>query len=145
MDLERFADASVAGVPLVMVIMGLVYWFKSFTKKDGSKVFEGNGLLMVSMGIGLVLGGLFMLTQTRPPVGDWWTGLQYWFALAVYGLMMGLVASGLYEVARGFVEKTFGELFKGLVLKMVKTPRLEEPGQPSPLLRNGEGVSEDGR
>lgn len=118
MDLQGFARATVAGVPLVLVIIGLVYWFKSFTRADGSKLFGGNVLLLISMAIGLILGSGYMITQTRPPAGDWWPILGYWFAVIIYGLMMGIIASGLYEVARGFVERTFGELFQGVVVKL---------------------------
>lgn len=107
MDLASFAQVSVAGVPLVLVVIGMTYWAKSFKKPDGNQLITGNGLLVISMAIGLVLGGGYMLTQTRPPAGDWWPAVQYWFALAVYGLAMGLVASGIYEVAKGIVEKTF--------------------------------------
>lgn len=120
MDLSGFARASVAGVPLVLVIVGVVSWFKGFQRADGSQLFRGNALLGVSMGVGLLLGGIYMITQQRPPAGDWWTGLVYWFAVTVYGLMMGIVASGLYEVARGLVEKTFGELFAGIVRELAK-------------------------
>lgn len=118
LDLSGFAKASVVGVPLVLVIIGLVYWFKSFKRADGSRLFTGNQLLVISMLIGLVLGGLYMMTQTRPPTGDWWLIMGYWFAVWVYGLMMGIVASGLYEVAKGFVEKTFSELFKNTVIRL---------------------------
>ncbi len=116
MDLTGFAKASVVGIPLVFWIVGLTYWFKSFRRKDGiTPTFQGNGLLLVSMANGLIWGGGYMITQQRPPNGDWWVQLVYWFAVVVYGGVMGLVASGLYEVARGFIEKTFGELFKGVV------------------------------
>lgn len=114
MDLVSFAQATVAGVPLVLVIMGLVEWFKRFHKRDGTAMFSGNGLLLVSMGLGLLFGGLYMVSQQRPPVGDWWTVGVYWFAVAVYGLMMGLVASGIYEVAKSLVEKLFAQLIKAM-------------------------------
>lgn len=116
MDFEGFAKATVAGVPLVVVIIGMVYWFKLFKRKDGTAVFQGNGLLLVSMGWGLLLGSMYMLTQQRPPAGgDWWPSLVYWFAVVVYGLMMGLTASGLYEVAKGIVEKMFVKAASGLL------------------------------
>lgn len=118
-DLTSFAKASVAGVPLVLAIIGIVYWFKAFRTKDGTQLFQGNSLLLISMAVGLIMGGGYMITQTRPPEADWWTVFVYWFAVAVYGLIMGVVASGLYEVARGFIEKTFGELFKGVVTNLV--------------------------
>jgi hypothetical protein len=115
MDLQSFAKATVAGVPLVLVIVGLVVWFKSFKRKDGNRLFSGNALLVISMLVGLLLGGGWMITQTRPPAGDWYLVYVYWFAVLVYGLAMGIVASGLYEVARSFVEKTFSQLFADLI------------------------------
>lgn len=117
-DPQGFAKASVAGVPLVLVIVGLVVWFKSFKNSDGSRKFTGNQLLIISMLIGLLFGGSWMITQTRPPAADWYPIFVYWFAVVAYGAMMGIVASGLYEVARSFVEKTFAELFKNVVVKM---------------------------
>lgn len=127
MDFEGFAKATVAGIPLVVVIIGVVYWFKSFKRKDGTATFQGNGLLLVSMSWGLLLGGLYMLTQSRPPAGDWWDSLVYWFAVVVYGLMMGLVASGLYEVVKGIVEKMFGRATQA-VLKGVADDRVAAMG-----------------
>lgn len=114
MDLNLFLQASVSGVPLVFVVIGIVQWFKVFKKGDGSPVFSGNVLNIISMFVGLLLGGGYMLIQTRPPSGDWYPSLTYWFSTAVYGLAMGLVASGLYNTAKELIEKNFAELFKVL-------------------------------
>lgn len=112
MDLSNFLKASVAGVPLVFVIIGLVEWCKRFKRADGSQAINGNWLLLISMILGLVLGGGFMISQTRPPIGDWWTSFVYWFALLVYGLAMGIVGSGLYTAVKGMVEGQFVKLFE---------------------------------
>jgi len=115
MDLTSFVKATVAGVPLIFVVIGVVYWFKQFKRPDGSPLFSGNTLLLISMGWGLFLGSGYMISVTRPPVGDWWTLFVYWFAVAIYGLAMGIVASGLYNAVKAIVEKQFAALFSRLV------------------------------
>lgn len=104
MDLNIFTSASVAGVPLVLVVIGLVEWVKGFKGADGQPLFSGNTILLISLGIGLLLGGGYMLTQTHPPqTNDWWPHFTYWFALLIYGLAMGLVASGLYDTTKSIM------------------------------------------
>ena len=105
MDFSAFLDKAVAGVPLLFVVMGLVEFFKLFKDKDGNQAINGNWLLILSMAWGLLIGSGFMLTQTRPPLGDWWEQYVYWFALVFYGIALGLVASGLYDVIKNIVEK----------------------------------------
>lgn len=118
MDLQSYANASVAGVPLVLVVIGLVEWCKSFKTKDGSALLSGNLVLVISMLVGTLLGGGFMLVQLRPPSGaDWWPHFVYWFGVLVYGMGMGIVASGIYDAGKAIVVKTFGGLFKGAAVK----------------------------
>jgi drug/metabolite transporter (DMT)-like permease len=96
MELEfvkEYFGAMVSGVPLLLVVMGLVEWFKA-------QGVTGKTLGLVSMAVGLILGGGFMITQTRPPVGDWWTSYVYWFGVIVYGIGLGIVASGLYDIVK---------------------------------------------
>ena len=100
-----FLDHAVAGVPLLFVVLGIVEWFKSFKGKDGLPLIAGNGLLQLSLFWGLLLGMCFMLSQTRPPIGDWWVVYVYWFAVVFYGLALGLVASGFYDVIKNLVGK----------------------------------------
>ena len=127
MNLTTYAQASVAGVPLVGVIIGLVYWFKSFKRKDGSAWFCGNDLLLISMCIGILLGGCYMVVQTRPPAGDVWIIFVYWFGAVVYGLLMGLIASGIYNVAMDGVNKVIASIKE---LLAASTPN--EPGPSKP-------------
>lgn len=117
MDLISFVKPAVAGVPLVFVIIGFVYWFKQFKHPDGKPLFSGNTLLLVSMGWGLLLGGGYMLSATRPPVGDWWIGYVYWFGVFIYGVAMGIVASGLYSAVKALIEKQFAAVFEALGLR----------------------------
>jgi hypothetical protein len=101
MDIKAYADAAVAGVPLLFVVFGLVSWLKSFKNSAGGQLIDGNWLLLVSMLAGVVLGGGYMVSQTRPPGGDWWVGYVYWFTTVIYGIGLGVVASGFYnEVKR---------------------------------------------
>jgi len=106
MDFTTFiTTATVGAVPLVFVIIGLVEYFKKLGVK-------GNTLLLISMGIGILFGVPYMVSQQRPPAGDWFPIFTYWFAAIVYGIAMGLVASGLYDVVKAIIEKLFGKTIK---------------------------------
>jgi hypothetical protein len=96
-QLSEYFGAMVAGVPLVLVVIGLVEWFKRIG-------FEGSELLYVSMAVGVILGFGYMLFQTRPPAGDWWVLGSYLFANVVYGLGLGVVASGLYDAVKAILK-----------------------------------------
>ncbi len=81
-----FENATVAGVPLLIFVLALVQWVKSFG-------MSGNYAKAASMGIGLVLGIGYQLTLSTP------VDFAGWFATVVFGLALGLGASGVYEVA----------------------------------------------
>ncbi len=105
-DLTQFFEVAAAGVPrLLLVIMGLVEYFKRFKRKDGTQLFTGNVLLLISMAIGLLFGLAWVIFQVRPPGSspDWWPVYVYWFGAGLYGLVLGLVASGLYDVLKDVV------------------------------------------
>jgi hypothetical protein len=80
-----FTQYLVAGVPLIFVVLGLVEWVKSFGVK-------GNAVKVVSMAIGLGLGVGYQLSIAVP------VGFAGWFGVFVFGLALGLVASGIYDV-----------------------------------------------
>jgi len=84
----NFVQASVSGIPLVLVVMGLVEYFKRLGVK-------ANALLVVSMVIGLVLGGGYQVATLTVPLATF----AVWFGIVLYGLALGLVASGIYDVA----------------------------------------------
>ena len=84
--LDIFKDAVVAGVPLLAFVIGLVQWIKGFG-------LSGNIVKGLSMGVGLVLGIGYQFS-TVPPVD-----FAGWFGATVFGLALGLVASGIYDVA----------------------------------------------
>ena len=83
-----FSSAVVDGIPLVIIILGLV----EFAKKFG---LRGNGCIALSMSLGLIFGVLYRLQDGLP------ADFAGWFAIIIYGLGLGLVTSGLYDVVRG--------------------------------------------
>lgn len=106
MDWSSFANVAVKGVPLLFVVMGVVELFKKFTRKDGTRTFKGNSILVISLFWGILVGGGYMVSLTKPPVNqDWWLVYVYWFGIVVYAIAMGLVASGLYDLIVGVAKK----------------------------------------
>lgn len=87
LDIEAFTKAAVAGVPLVLFVVGLVEWVKRFG-------VSGAALNIAAMLIGLLFGAGYMIAQAVP------VGFGGWFAVAVYGLALGLIASGIYDAAK---------------------------------------------
>ena len=106
MDIQAYASAAVAGVPQLFVCIGLVEWLKAFKNSQGQQLIHGNWLLAASMLVGLVLGGGYMVAQTRPVAGDAWLGYVYWFAVAIYGIGLGVIASGLYSAVKAILERS---------------------------------------
>jgi hypothetical protein len=106
LDFTSFLQAAVKGVPLLFVVFGLVEWAKRLTKKDGTQAVTGNGLLVLSLLLGLLFGSGFMIMTERPPESmGWYVQFVYWFGVLVYGIAIGLVASGLYDFVKGLIEK----------------------------------------
>ncbi len=104
-QIPAYANAMVGGVPLVVVVLALVQLLKAFKNKAGEQLVTGNWLLLASLFFGFAFGGGYMLLQTRPPAGDWWVMYGYWFTLTVYGLGLGVVSSGVYQVGKEVIEK----------------------------------------
>jgi hypothetical protein len=80
----NFSGAVIAGIPLILVILGLV----SFVKSMG---VYGRWLTAISLIFGVVFGILFQLSERSP------VNFTEWFAVVVYGLGLGLVTSGMYD------------------------------------------------
>lgn len=80
-------DQIVNGIPLVVLVISLVEWVKRFG-------IEGKALNAVSMGIGAVIGVAYWYAQS-PLVT-----FADWFGAIMYGLALGLVASGVYDAAK---------------------------------------------
>lgn len=82
-----FSSYVIAGVPLVLVVLGLVEWVKSLG-------LQGVAVKFVSMAIGLILGIGYQLSLAVP------VGFSGWFSVSVFGLGLGLVASGIYDALK---------------------------------------------
>ena len=77
----------VGGIPLLIVIFGLV----EFSKSLGLK---GRGLTIFSMILGVVFGMAFRFSAIGFP-----PSFGGWFEVIIFGLALGLTASGLYDFA----------------------------------------------
>jgi len=80
-----FGDAVVNGIPLVVMIAGLV----EFAKKFG---LTGEWCTALSMALGLLLGVAYQVQAGLP------TDFAGWFAAIIYGVALGLATSGLYDI-----------------------------------------------
>jgi hypothetical protein len=86
--MEILSNAVVAGIPIVLVVLGLVEW----VKKLG---LEGKAVLVVSMAFGLLFGAGYQFSTNGFPAD-----FSGWFLVVVYGLALGLVASGIYDALK---------------------------------------------
>jgi hypothetical protein len=80
-------DQIVNGIPLVVLVIALVEWVKRFG-------VEGKALNAASMAIGAIIGIAYWYAQ-YPLVT-----FADWFGALIYGLALGLTASGVYDAAR---------------------------------------------
>lgn len=85
-----YTNALVNGVPLVLVVIGLVEWIKQLG-------VTGQVLRVVSLTVGVALGIAYQYSM-QPPAD-----FAGWFGATVYGLGLGLVASGIYDAAKSAV------------------------------------------
>lgn len=83
-----FSDAVVSGVPLIVLIGGLV----EFAKKFG---LEGEAATALSGALGLVFGAAYQISTSGVPME-----FAGWLSLVVYGAGMGVVTSGVYDVLK---------------------------------------------
>jgi len=86
------------GMPLMFVVIGMVTWMR----KMGVR---GRWLLVSSLVWGVVIGVGYQLAQLG-------VHLSYgiWFAVVVYGLGLGLLASLFYDMLKGVIERSLGRL-----------------------------------
>ncbi len=82
------------GINFLIIVFGLV----EFVKKFG---LEGKVLTALSMAIGVVMGVLYQLAQRNQLVAEW-------FEILVFGLAVGLAASGIYDFINKRVPKMEG-------------------------------------
>lgn len=83
----EFGTILVNGIPLVLVVAGLV----SFAKTMG---LGGKALLALSLALGLVFGVIYQVSIAMPVT------LAQWFAAVVFGLGLGVTTSGLYDLVK---------------------------------------------
>ena len=80
-----FDSLLVAGIPLMIVIFGLV----EFSKSLG---LTGKWLTVFSLILGFLFGFAYQLATAGSPAG-----FAGWFAIVIFGLALGLVTSGFYD------------------------------------------------
>ncbi len=99
LDLTQFLKVGVAGIPLIFVIVGIV----GVLKKAG---LSDKQLLFASVMNGLFWGSGYQVTQQRPPMTtDVWLLFIYWFAVLAYGAALAVVASLLYDLVKGLIDR----------------------------------------
>ncbi len=82
--LDFLKTAGIIFVPLMSIVFGVV----NYIGKWGVK---GNWQLLSSLLTGLILGGIVMYFTILPSTA------VAWFSVALFGLLVGLAASGCYE------------------------------------------------
>jgi hypothetical protein len=93
-DLKEFIQAATVNTAVLLpVIMALVTLYGKFG-------IQGKAQLALSLLTGFVLGVAVMVADTGVP-----TTFAGWVALFIYGLIPGLVASGVYETGKGIAER----------------------------------------
>ena len=86
----------IGGVPLMLVVFGMVAFLKSMGLKD-------KALTASSLALGVVLGLLYYTSQKMP------TGYAEWVGAAFFGLAIGITASGVYDQLNRWVKTIPGE------------------------------------
>lgn len=81
---KTYAQVSIFLLPIVM---GLVTLYGKFG-------VSGKWQLVSSLVTGFVLGGGIMYVETKPVT------VEGWMAVVIYGILLGLTASGVYDVLK---------------------------------------------
>ncbi len=84
----------VHGINLMIIVFGLV----EFAKKLGVK---GKGLTVLSMVLGVLAGVVYQWVQLHPDSAQW-------VQVILFGLIVGLTASGIYDFANARWPKVRG-------------------------------------
>jgi hypothetical protein len=88
-----FDKVLIAGVPLIVMVLGLV----EFSKQLGVK---GKGLMVLAMVVGTLFYGTHKAAEMYPVIAPW-------LELVVYGLGGGVAATGIYDlINKRLPEKT---------------------------------------
>lgn len=110
--MEELANAYIKGIPLVLVVLGLVSWL-------GKLGVKGKAQLASSMGIGTLLGILYQVSLGMP------AGFSGWFAAVIYGLALGLVGSGIYETGLKVGEKAMRAALEAWTVTQVDDEKVQ--------------------
>ena len=89
------------GTVVVAVVMGLTAWCKT------GLGLAGKVLTLVAMGLGLVLGMGYQLSALGVP-----HDFAGWFWVVLFGLVIGLTATGVYKAGDGLVAKSVTANYK---------------------------------
>jgi hypothetical protein len=93
-DLKEFLNSALINTAVLMpVIMALVTLYGKFGA-------QGKVQLALSLVTGFVLGVAVMVADLGVPAD-----FAGWLALVIYGLIPGLVASGVYETGKGIAAR----------------------------------------
>lgn len=96
-DFTKFFTAIPENAPIVvLVVLGLVTWL-------GKLGVKGIWQLISAMALGLIFGAGFMFAALGLP-----EDFAGWFSIVIYGLAMGLVASGIYETGKKLLDRYSG-------------------------------------
>lgn len=81
-------DVAVNGIPLIALIMALVTWISDLVGA------QGKIKMAIAMVVGIVLGVAYQLSVHVPAT------FGEWFFVVIYGLALGLFASGAWDVLK---------------------------------------------
>ena len=90
----NFPTLLVGGIPLLVVIFGLVEFIKSLG-------LNGKWLTVVSLLLGAAFGIAYQIATGGPPAG-----YAEWFVTVFFGLALVLITSGFYDFANKRFPKT---------------------------------------
>ena len=88
-DLTQILSEAINGSPIIVIVLGLTQWFK-----ETFSITSNRWANITSMLIGLLAGGGYLIVQNPP------TDALTWFLDGVYGVVLGLVASGIFKMGR---------------------------------------------
>ena len=93
-NLTTVFDALVNGAPIVVILIALITWACSLGIKGKTQLITGFVL-------GFVAGAGYLLSELGQPAD-----FGGWFYLILYGLVIGLAPSGVYETGKKIMRAT---------------------------------------
>ena len=97
--IESFLATSVFGIPIVLLVIGLVF---ALGDKFG---VSGKWQFVAALVIGLLIAGGY-----QAAMGTLGYSLVAWFSYVLYGLILGLVASLLYDAGKDLMAKVIEKM-----------------------------------